>query len=328
MATGTKLGWKPFLHRRLRLFVTMYCPQLWKLRSRLSHGAGRFTDYDNIYHCCTQKTASQWFRQVFADPVFYRYSGLAMVPYEVIGLRLARTHEQRVSFSVRWAMPWVEEGRQLDAAASEHILRRGFPPGAVATHLYVDFETYSEIPKRGAFRTFFVLRDPRDIVVSWYYSACYSHEYISVIPELRAALIGLEPQEGFRRVIDSLEAWGSFDAQRSWVRSGEKILRYEELARDELEFTRNLLDFLDVRIPDSEVRALCERHSFQRMSGGREPGAEDVRSHWRKGISGDWKTRFDDETLAYFRRVPGSLTHELGYEEDGRTAKATHPPAA
>lgn len=27
--------------------------------------------FDNIYHCCTQKTASQWFRALFNDEVFY-----------------------------------------------------------------------------------------------------------------------------------------------------------------------------------------------------------------------------------------------------------------
>jgi hypothetical protein len=285
-------------------------------------------NYSNIYHCCTQKTASQWFRQVFADPVFFRYSGLSMVPYEVIGLRFARTHSEDVALPVKWTMPWVKEGRDLDAAASERILRRGFPSRTIATHLYVDYGTYSAIPKRGSHRTFFVLRDPRDIVVSWYYSARYSHENISVIPELRAALKGLEPQEGFRRVIDTLQWWRSFDAQRSWARSGEKIFRYEDLAADELRFTKNLLDFLDVRIPDAEVEALCARHSFQTKSGGRAHGAEDVRSHWRKGVSGDWRTRFDGETLAYFRRVTGDLVRELGYDQEWSLADLRRESAA
>jgi hypothetical protein len=263
MAAWTELGWKPYLHRRSRLFVTTFCPQLWKVRSGLRHPVVRHVNYSNIYHCCTQKTASQWFRQVFADPVFFRYSGLSMVPYEVIGLRFARTHSEDVALPVKWTMPWVKEGRDLDAAASERILRRGFPRRTVATHLYVDCGTYSAIPKRGSHRTFFVLRDPRDIVVSWYYSARYSHENISVIPELRAALKGLEPQEGFRRVIDTLQWWRSFDAQRSWARSGEKIFRYEDLAADELRFTKNLLDFLDVRIRTRRSRRSARGTRFK-----------------------------------------------------------------
>ena len=37
--------------------------------------------FDNVYHCCTQKTASQWFRGIFADPAFADHTGLEEVPF-------------------------------------------------------------------------------------------------------------------------------------------------------------------------------------------------------------------------------------------------------
>src|SRR5919112_6177189 len=36
--------------------------------------------YGNIYHCAVRKTASQWIKALFSDPIVYRYSGL--LPYD------------------------------------------------------------------------------------------------------------------------------------------------------------------------------------------------------------------------------------------------------
>jgi hypothetical protein len=115
---------------------------LWRVYRKL-HVKQR-SPFDNIYHCCTQKTASQWFRGIFADPVFADYTGLESVPFIDLGLR----------------------GTSIKTA---------FPVGSVVTHLYIDYPTYQAIPKPERFRVFFVMRDPRDAVVSWYFSARYSH---------------------------------------------------------------------------------------------------------------------------------------------------------
>jgi hypothetical protein len=243
--------------------------------------------YDNIFHCCTQKTASQWIRAVFLDPVLYQYTGLDVWPYEHLGLRFAH----------------------FDTP---------LPIDRFIAHLYVDYWTYLAIPKPPQYRTFFVLRDPRDIVVSWYFSARYSHLPFEPIPDLRTDLEKLDLTRGLIYIIDRLEDWGSFQAQKSWLQAtagGEPvhIFRYEELAHDHHGFLRELCSFLEIPIPPRQLAILAQKHAFERHSSGRTQGTEDRLSHYRKGVAGDWRLCFDPLVTAHFAKVTQDLVRVLGY---------------
>lgn len=248
----------------------------------------KHSPYNNIYHCCIQKTASQWFRAVFDDPTIYQYTGLVTRPYVQLGLRNA---------------PSVP----------------ALPPKTIGTHLYISYQTYLEIPKPSNYKTFFVLRDPRDAVVSWYFSAKYSHVLTSVIPELRRDLAQLDSSNGLKYIINRLVEFGYFEAQKSWINVTQEqeniaIFRYEDLVSSNNSFLRKLLNYLQIEIPKAEFIALCDRHKFETMTKGRAQGEENINSHYRKGIAGDWKNHFDSSTLDYFYQVTEDLVEVLGYQ--------------
>jgi len=265
----------------------------------VSHAVGRAyrrvtlvepSSFDTVYHCCTQKTASQWFRAIFSDRLFYRYTGLEVVPHIALGLREAHFDGQ-------------------------------FPMRTIATHLYVDYPTYNSIPKPPRYRTFFVLRDPRDALVSWYFSMKYSHvDRFETVRTLRHELADMDAEAGISHLIRRLEGFGFFDAQRSWMESparedpSVRVMLYEDLASDNAQFLTRLLEYLDVRMPESDVRRLHERHSFRRMSRGREQGQEDINSHYRKGVAGDWRNYFTPRLENELRETTGDLLSVLGYE--------------
>lgn len=244
--------------------------------------------YNNIYYCCTQKTASQWFKKIFDDPVFYQYTGFVTRPYNKLGLKYASI-----------------KGR--------------LPDRTIATHLYISHSTFKAIPKLRKYKAFFILRDPRDVVVSWYFSAKKSHVLVDPIPHLRQNLESLNLQEGIKYMIDRLQEFGSFDTQKSWVlnksnSNGEfEVFRYEDFSSDNYLFMRKLFQYLDVDMPESKFDNLLERCAFKRLSGGRQQGKEDANSHYRKGIPGDWENYFDSSISTYFRDVTGDLLDVLGY---------------
>ena len=251
----------------------------------------KHSPYDNIYYCCTQKTASQWFRSVFNDPIIYQYTGLVTRPYVQLGLRYAS-------------------------------LSDALPLKTIGTHLYINYATYLNIPKSENYKTFFVLRDPRDAVISWYFSAKYSHVLISVIPELRRDLEQLNFTDGLKYIIDRLDEFGYFEAQRSWLsinpddpeQTNIAIFRYEDLVVSNHSLLRKLLSYLEIKIPEVELIALGDRYKFETMTRGRSQGSENINSHYRKGISGDWKNHFDRSTLDYFYQVTHDLVETLGYQ--------------
>ncbi len=87
--------------------------------------------------------------------------------------------------------------------------------------------------------------------------------------------------------------------------------RYEEMIADPLSQTRRLLEFLGA---DPAGAATCvEAASFRTLSGGRDPGQEDARSHFRKGVVGEWRSAFDDEALRRFQAAGGDMLERLGY---------------
>lgn len=256
-------------------------------RSRASHA----------FHCCVHKTASQWLRAILSDPRVYRYSGLRPFTYQVAWMR---------GF----------DSRKL----SERRFEREFPTGAVVTPLYADYEGFRSIPGNDRARAFFVLRDPRDVLVSWYFSIRYSHGVMSDIGERRRRLRELPLEEGLLEMLEYVAEFGLFDALDSWSRHAPEddrvtLVRFEDLTgpggADELE---RVFRHLDVAMPRRTLDRLWSHHSFERLSGRRR-GEEDPKAHYRKGLPGDWKNHFDAAVEARFRALTGDLVERLGYED-------------
>jgi hypothetical protein len=263
--------------------------RLWEVRHRSS--------FDNVYHCCVQKTASQWVRSILSDrKTVYRYSGLEALHSET-------TMRDGVDL------------RRLD----ERTYESPFPQGTIVTPLYISLECLRALPKPPRWKAFFIMRDPRDIVVSRYFSFKISHRVIGNIGDLRERLKGMSEAEGLCFVIDELERRGLFAALRSWtqlppVNDEAPLFRYEDLIGPEQfnQFDR-LFTACDFRVPPDALRDVLQRNSFAARSGGRAPGVEDVSSHLRKGVAGDWRNHFEPDVERHFRQQTGNLVDELGY---------------
>ena len=256
-----------------------------RARRKLGLGVEHRSPFDNIYHCCVQRTASQWFRLILNDEVVYRRTGM-------------------------YVEPWINRG--LDSANIEDA----FPWRTIVAHLYIGKETFDSMPKPEKHRAFFVTRDPRDIVVSFYFAAKRSHRPIGGIPELRRRLEGLDEHAGMDVIIDTLDKWGLFRAQRSWgppeSDHGVRVFRYEDLAVDHRAFLGEVFDHLEIPISESEFEDLCERKSFKAVTG-RDQGSEDATSHLRKGVPGDWVDKLHPDLVAKLDEVTRRLPAELGY---------------
>lgn len=260
----------------------------------------------NIYHCCVQKTASRWVRRIFRDSRVFRYSGMTSYDY----------HRR-------------EKGKVDTRAPTGIRIQRPLPRRRVVTPLYVDYVCFRDMPKPSRYRAFFVSRDPRDIVVSWYFSMKHSHPTMDgALDRVRADLRSRSREDGLRRAIDLLqEDAGVFDAMRSWAGAETEDpnvlhVRYRDLTGPrKFETWRELLDHCDIPVPDATLTRLLEEHSFRKLSGRRK-GQEDIQAHLRKGVVGDWTNHFTPALRAHFEAVAGDVVTCLGYDlepEAGRS---------
>ncbi|MGF1492739.1 MAG: tetratricopeptide repeat protein [Microcoleaceae cyanobacterium] len=244
------------------------------------------SQFDNLYQCCVPKTASTWLKEIFIDLRFVLYSGL--LPFQVDFLKKSRI-----------------------------IPQRSIVTGTFA----VSYQEFQALEKPENYRAFFVMRDPRDIVVSAYFSNRYSHKLMDHIAETRKVLESLPVAEGIIYTINTLK--GVFSILRSWIRESKNdpnilLLRYEDLTGERsFQAFQALFEHCDVQIPDETVNQVLADYSFDKLSQGRQQGREDQKSHYRKGVSGDWKNYFDSNVRLRFEEAAGDLVGELGYEWDG-----------
>jgi len=57
-------------------------------------------------------------------------------------------------------------------------------------------------------------------------------------------------------------------------------------------------------------------NDFKNFTKGRNPGAEDVRHHFRKGLPGDWINHFNNEHKKCFKEKYNDLLIKLQYVEN------------
>jgi hypothetical protein len=259
-------------------------------RLRLSVPVVARCEYENVYHCAMRKTASQWIKALFSDPIVYRHSGL--LPY--------------VPRYYRWRHP------------------QAVPPGRVALSLFLSRRRFEAIPKPDRYRAFFVLRDPRDMVVSSYFSTLKSHAPMGDIPELRKILQEKPFKDGLLHLIGHLSAKGTFKALRSWADAESetvRLFRYEDLTGDrQREEVDRLMRHCGIFLPPSELAVLLSRYSFSNMRGTAASAGSP--SHYRKGKAGDWRNHFDDDVHEAFAAATGDLVALLGYPAPAESPRA------
>lgn len=180
---------------------------------------------------------------------------------------------------------------------------------------------YNFFVKRLPVRKFVIIRDLRDTLVSLYFSVKISHAVVSKkLAEGRKRLNQLDFEDGFWEMLEPGNR-GDVQAiiQESWqdpCRRGEALLiRYEDMIADEVGQFEKIIHYCEIDISRQRLHEIIKSNSFVNRTG-RRPGDEDVSSHYRKGISGDWENYFTDRIKTRFKERFGQHLIRMGYEKD------------
>jgi hypothetical protein len=202
-------------------------------------------------------------------------------------------------------------------------------------------------------RGFHVIRDPRDLLVSAYFSHLHSHpiDGWSALEDHRRTLRGCSEEEGLTLELDFTENVFAALAGWNYHLPGMLELKMEQLVPNAYEglvdvFVHlGLVDPVEVpiecelqrivdrrasqaaagqrraaggppRIERSELLQIIHSHRFAKKAGGRQVGQEDSHSHYRRGEAGDWRNHFTPQLAARFAERYGDLLFRLGYESD------------
>ena len=172
-------------------------------------------------------------------------------------------------------------------------------------------------------KVFFVMRDLRDTLVSLYFSLKVSHAIISDnVAEGHRKLNEMDFEDGLMYLCNEKEGKAMHvqaGIQSSWLPVCQKgnvlLVRYEDMIADETSQFEKICEYCELGVHGQELQKIIKRHSFVNRAG-RKPGEEDISSHYRKGISGDWRNYFTDRIKMVFKQEFGQHLIETGYEKD------------
>ena len=249
----------------------------------------------------------------------------------------------------------LKPGPCFDAKIFDYDLENFIESKKVDFLLYTNAD-YQYTRSLTNYKGFHVVRDPRDTLVSAYFSHLYSHpttNWSELIP-YREKLTQLSKDEGLIAEMDFSSVF--FEQMYSWNYSQPNIceMKMEDLFKDSLDNFAKIFRFLGIlsdsedlsnppistdlvrfinkvhfktngmspfcfkkkAISYAELKQKTERISFNNKAKGRKKGQENVKNHYRKGVPGDWKNHLNPKHIELFKDRYNDVILKLGYESD------------
>lgn len=211
-----------------------------------------------------------------------------------------------------------ETGRERSIEEILADLRRFLPGDIAYGHIHALPTAMDELC-RARYATCFILRDPRDVVVSHVHYVtqmkpnhihhAYYNQVLHTFDErLSASIAGVSEAGGYTALPDVRARFVPFFG---WLTRPEVlVLRYEEFLADlPTALGRVLEHALQRGFP-----LLIERErAIEILAGSIDPQRSPT---FRSGKAGGWRERFTPAHKELFKTVAGDLLQQLGYEQD------------
>ena len=134
-----------------------------------------------------------------------------------------------------------------------------------------------------------IIRDPKDKITSWHFNN---------IRKKRKADISISD----KFIIDYCQKRIIAEYESLLAYKGKvHCLTYEGLTSNANEVIREILKYLEAKISEELIEDMINNASFQKLNAidsgaiGRTRGEESTKSHYRKGVVGDWKNHLTDK---------------------------------
>lgn len=177
-------------------------------------------------------------------------------------------------------------------------VKGGLPHKSFERELGHVLKTHRQNIKSRGERVVYVIRDPRDVMVSYFF---YKKNLMS-----QNADVDLH-----QFIKENLPEWT--DHVNTWIDHAHAVIKYEDATENLHRCLNQLCDDLGVTIDYDVIEKVKDQFSFKSMSG-RDRGDSDNSSFYRKGVVGDWKTYFGESDTEYFSECAGGLMRQLGYD--------------
>lgn len=170
-----------------------------------------------------------------------------------------------------------------------------------------------------------VVRDPRDVWVSYFFYEIYHHKGT----RREVILNGFNPNASedvnlFTYIKEKTKYPERFDPGFSYTEFVDNwidkkhihVVRYEDVHSNTKGTLKGILEYLgETNIDHEKINFAIQENTFQNIKSIKS-GTQDKFSHKRKGIVGDWKNYLNQDSCKIVHETQQSLLEKLGYESD------------
>lgn len=198
---------------------------------------------------------------------------------------------------------------QVPAAVSSIFVPKGYLFGG-----FRGVPPAVELPKWASGRTILLVRDPRDMLTSLYFSHAFSHrppggeedgrarqQFEKQRAEAQALPIDAFALDRHRRIVSVYRQVG-----KKLARVGHKTYRYEDVIFDKSNWLKDIIKTLGLSVGEDWVDANIARFDVV-------PKDEHPDKHIRRVTPGDFKEKLKPETIAKLDRAFADIYREYGY---------------
>lgn len=186
------------------------------------------------------------------------------------------------------------------------------PLEVVKAHLSSD-PVLTQYINASNFLTYFIYRDPRDVVVSLAY-----YGFVDAASDTRLTFNSLPMEQRIHHLIVGAD-YGQFHFAginafyrkfMGWLECPFVLhLRYEDLIHHRQEALQRIVDYFLKRI---DTLPASREQIVQALASNIDPGRSPT---FRRGATGDWKTHFSVQHKNLFKEHTDDLLTQLGYEK-------------
>ncbi len=170
------------------------------------------------------------------------------------------------------------------------------------------------VPDYNNYKIILHLRDPRDVLVSAYFSYFYNH-YFPLANRRYSKFLWEQVKKAWRLKIDRYVLAAAPQMCKRYQAYCRKFLgksnvlfvKYEEMVTDFCGWINKIINFSGLDIKEGFLKALIAEADFG-------VGKEDIYSHRRQVTPGDYKRKLKRETIAELDGIFAEVLKDLGYE--------------
>ena len=180
-------------------------------------------------------------------------------------------------------------------------------------YLYCPFRKFIDIPKLEKYRILLMLRDPRDVLTSLYFSSAYSHADSPALGVLK------DRQKALGQTIDEfvidksdlyLQRYRQY-CQNLFGKPNVLFVKYEEMVTDFNTWFNKVTDFLELNVSQKLVNQIASTADFKVEK-------EDIYAHKRQVMPGEHKRKLKPETISLLNSKFHEVLSTLDYAKTGQ----------